>query len=118
MGAGLYDATLGRLYGHDARTAIATLTLFGGFASTACWPLLAFLASEFGWRGACLVYAAVHLVIVLPFYVFLLPREVRRPVTTGVSHGEQMSDKPARSLAPEGSEWSSRCLLRPSQSIP
>ena len=33
MGAGLYDAafgTLGRLYGHDARSAITTLTLFGG----------------------------------------------------------------------------------------
>jgi MFS family permease len=46
MGAGLYDAafaTLGRLYGQEARVAIATLTLFGGFASTACWPLSAFL---------------------------------------------------------------------------
>ncbi|TIP86949.1 MAG: MFS transporter, partial [Mesorhizobium sp.] len=34
MGAGLYDAafaTLGRLYGHGARSAITTLTLFGGF---------------------------------------------------------------------------------------
>ena len=33
MGAGLYDAafaTLGRLYGQRARTAIATLTVFGG----------------------------------------------------------------------------------------
>ena len=37
MGAGLYDAafaTLGRLYGQRAPTAIATLTLFGGLAST------------------------------------------------------------------------------------
>ena len=36
MGAGLYDAAfaaLGRLYGPDARSAITTLTLFGGFAS-------------------------------------------------------------------------------------
>src|SRR5579872_1719567 len=46
MGAGLYDAafaTLGRLYGHEARSAITTLTLFGGFASTVCWPLSALL---------------------------------------------------------------------------
>jgi len=38
MGAGLYDAafaTLGRLYGANARKAITTLTLWGGFASTA-----------------------------------------------------------------------------------
>ena len=46
MGAGLYDpafATLGRLYGQSGRSAITTLTLFGGFASTVCSPLSAFL---------------------------------------------------------------------------
>src|SRR5918999_1731734 len=64
MGAGLYDAafaTLGRLYGQRAPTAIATLTLFGGLASTACWPLSALPVSEYGWRGACLIYAGIHL---------------------------------------------------------
>ena len=78
MGAGLYDAsfaTLGRLYGQRARTAIATLTLFGGFASTACWPLSAFLVSEFGWRGTCLAYAGVHLFVLLPLYLVGLPKE-------------------------------------------
>ena len=77
MGAGLYDAafaTLGRLYGHDARAAITTLTLFGGFASTACWPLSAFMVSEVGWRGACLVYAAIQLGAALPLYLFAIPR--------------------------------------------
>ena len=52
-GAGLYDtafATLGRLYGHDARSAITSLTLFSGFASTVCWPLSAFLVSDI-WEG-------------------------------------------------------------------
>ena len=53
--------TLGRLYGRDARAAITTLTLFGGFASTACWPLSAFLVSTIGWRDACLAYAAIQL---------------------------------------------------------
>lgn len=78
MGAGLYDpafSTLGRLYGHGARHLIATLTLFGGFASTACWPLSAFLVSEFGWRGACATYAAIHLCVSLPLYLFALPKE-------------------------------------------
>jgi hypothetical protein len=78
MGAGLYDAafaTLGRLYGRSARQAITTLTLFGGFASTACWPLSAWLAMSLGWRGTCLVYAALHVIIALPLYVFgLAPR--------------------------------------------
>ena len=47
MGTGLYDAVfaaLGKLYGEEARTPITNLTLFGGFASTVCWPLSALLA--------------------------------------------------------------------------
>ena len=82
MGAGLYDpafATLGRLYGHGGRSAITTLTLFGGFASTVCWPLSAFLDAHLGWRGACLVYAGFQLAVALPAYLFALPREPQRP---------------------------------------
>jgi MFS family permease len=78
MGAGLYDpafATLGHLYGHEGRSAITTLTLFGGFASTVCWPASAFLDAHLGWRGACLVYACFQIVVALPAYLFVLPRE-------------------------------------------
>ncbi len=81
MGAGLYDAAfamLGRFFGQQARTAITTLTLFGGFASTVCWPLSAMLVSHFGWRDACLIYAGIHLAVLLPLYVFVLPREPKR----------------------------------------
>jgi MFS family permease len=77
MGAGLYDAafaTLGRLYGHDARSAITTLTLFGGLASTVCWPLSAAMVAALGWRETCLVYAAIQLVGALPLYMFAIPR--------------------------------------------
>lgn len=76
MGAGLYDAafsTLGRLYGKEARSAITTLTLWGGFASTVCWPLSAFLAAHVGWRGACGFYAALQLVLSLPLHALLVP---------------------------------------------
>lgn len=78
MGAGLYDpafSTLTRLYGDQARSAITSLTLWGGFASTVCWPLTAFLVQHVGWRGASLAYVAIMLVIVLPMYWFGLPRE-------------------------------------------
>jgi predicted MFS family arabinose efflux permease len=74
MGCGLYDAAfaaLGRLYGHGARGPITNLTLFGGFASTVCWPLSAFLANTFGWREACLVYAAMHLAVALPLQLVM-----------------------------------------------
>ena len=77
MGTGLYDAVfaaLGKIYGKDARTPITNLTLFGGFASTVCWPLSAFLAELFGWRGACLIYAALHLLVSLPLQMAVMPK--------------------------------------------
>ena len=78
MGAGLYDpafSTLGRLYGENARSAITQVTLFGGFASTVCWPLSAYLLEHVGWRGTCLAYAAIHVAVVLPLYLLGVPRE-------------------------------------------
>lgn len=69
MGTGLYDAVfaaLGRMYGSEARTPITNLTLFGGFASTVCWPLSAFMIEHVGWRAACFAYAGLHLFLVLP----------------------------------------------------
>jgi hypothetical protein len=81
MAMGLYDtafSTLGRIYGANARQAITAVTLFGGLASTACWPLSAYLTETLGWRGACLCYAAFHLVVAAPAYLLALPREAAR----------------------------------------
>jgi predicted MFS family arabinose efflux permease len=85
MAAGLYDAafsTLGRIYGSQSRTAITAVTLFGGFASTVCWPLSAFLAARFGWRGACFAYAAIQIAVALPLHLLVLPkaRETNAPI--------------------------------------
>jgi MFS family permease len=92
MGAGLYDpafSTLGRLYGEHARSAITQLTLFGGFASTVCWPLSAYFVEHFGWRGASLAYAAINIAVVLPLYLFGVPREERRlPSARTAASGE------------------------------
>jgi predicted MFS family arabinose efflux permease len=97
MGGGLYDATfstLGRLYGQQARGAITMVTLWGGFASTVCWPLSAFLVEHLGWRGACGVYAALHLGLALPLHAFLLPgAEAPLPADPGLG-----SASPAPSL--------------------
>jgi MFS family permease len=78
MGTGLYDAVfaaLGRMYGHGARGPITNLTLFGGFSSTVCWPLSARLIDLAGWRGACLVYAALHLAVSLPLQIAVVRRQ-------------------------------------------
>jgi hypothetical protein len=81
MGTGLYDAVfaaLGRMYGSEARGPITNLTLFGGFASTICWPLSAFMIDHVGWRSACFIYAALHLFIALPLQMAVLraPKKV------------------------------------------
>ena len=83
MGTGLYDAVfaaLGRIYGSAARGPITNLTLFGGFASTICWPLSAFMIDHVGWRTACLIYAALHLAVSLPLQMAV----VRRPAVHAV----------------------------------
>jgi len=77
MAGGLYDAAfsvLGAAFGRDARSAITQLTLWGGFASTVCWPLSAWLVESFGWRTACFSYAALHLLVTLPLCLRFLPR--------------------------------------------
>jgi predicted MFS family arabinose efflux permease len=84
MGAGLYDAafsTLGNIYGSNARSAITSVTLFGGFASTVCWPLSAYLVQHVGWRETCFIYAAIQIALALPIHLFALPRgrQVRAP---------------------------------------
>jgi MFS family permease len=81
MGAGLYEAafsTLGRIYGAGARGAITQLTLWGGFASTVCWPLSAWLVEAVGWRGACLAYAGLRVAVTLPLALAVIPYERRR----------------------------------------
>lgn len=77
MGLGLYDAafaTLGRIYGDTARSAITGITLIAGFASTVGWPLTAWGDATIGWRATCGAWAIAHLVIGLPLNLFALPK--------------------------------------------
>lgn len=81
MAAGLYDAafaTLARLLGAGARPAITGITLLAGFASTLGWPVSAAMEAAWGWRGACLGWAAVQLLLCLPLNL-LLPRAEPAP---------------------------------------
>jgi MFS family permease len=82
MAASLYDpafATLGRIFGSDARPAITALTLAGGFASTVSWPVTYALIGALGWRGTYLVYAALLVLIAAPLHAFVLPRSRAAP---------------------------------------
>ena len=102
MGTGLYDAVfaaLGRMYGAAARGPITNLTLFGGFASTVCWPLSAFMIDHVGWRMACLIYAGLHLVVALP-----LQMAVVRAAPAAAPEPEQGAAKPADDVPPMANE--------------
>jgi MFS family permease len=58
----------------DARRAVSTLLLLSGFSSTIFWPLTTWLAAHLGWRGTCLVFAGLHLVVCATIHGFLLGR--------------------------------------------
>lgn len=103
MGTGLYDAVfaaLGCMYGSEARGPITNLTLFGGFASTICWPLSAFMIDHVGWRSACFIYAALHLFVMLPLQVTV----VRTP-------GKIKSERNGQSASSETSRIDNETLI-------
>jgi MFS family permease len=76
MAMGLYDpafAALTRLYGRAARGPITGITLIAGFASTIGWPASAWFEHEFGWREACLIWAALNLLVAMPLNWWAIP---------------------------------------------
>lgn len=94
MGFGLYEAafaTVASLWGKQARNAITGITLFAGFSSTVGWPLSTFLIETFGWRGACLTWAALHLLIGLPMNRLLVPKVAAVPADQAPSEAASSS---------------------------
>jgi len=101
MGMGLYDAafaTLTRIYGTAARKPITGITLIAGFASTVGWPISAWLDAHYGWRVACLVWAAAHLLLALPLNL-TLPRAPALPSTPKPAESEPSEESAASTTA-------------------
>jgi hypothetical protein len=92
-----FESTLTGLYGRAARGPITGITLIAGFASTVGWPLSAFLDAQFGWREACLIWAALHIVIGLPLNRLLIPRAPPPARTSEVA--EETSPAPRGAMA-------------------
>lgn len=102
MGAGLYEAafaTLVRLQGRDARGAITGITLLAGLASTVGWPLSAWMELHVGWRGACLGWAALHLLLGLPLNASLPRTESLPPPESLEPQGMAITTPPPRHVA-------------------
>ncbi|MES2979076.1 MAG: MFS transporter [Pseudomonadota bacterium] len=117
MSAGLYEgafAALVHLYDKSARNSITGITLLAGFASTIGWPLTAWFESQWGWRGACLAWAVMHLLIALPLNLSLPRRAVDTPSNSPVPNAPEASEAtqatempPSLSAAPKGATLNS-----------
>ena len=96
MAAGLYDAAfaaLAGIFGRGARGPITGITLIAGFASTVGWPATAALEAEFGWRVACLAWAAIHVLVCLPLNL-LLPAGTANAEASPQPSDTAQSDEP------------------------
>ena len=102
IATGLYDpafATLTRLYGREARNPITGITLIAGFASTIGWPLSAFMLQRYGWREACLAWAALNLFVCLPVNLLFIPQVAPQPATLSDAAGDN-GEAPPRGAMP------------------
>jgi len=97
MAMGLYDpafAALTRLYGRGARGPITGITLIAGFASTIGWPASAWFEHAFGWREACLIWAALNLLVAMPLNWWAIPPAPPLPVPTAAKEDTAEPDAP------------------------
>lgn len=84
---------LNEVAGRQAKNAIGALMLVTGLSSSIFWPTTSFLSGHFGWRGTCLVYAAMLILVSLPLYAFGAPR--RKVVKDDGGEAAKPSDAPA-----------------------
>jgi MFS family permease len=84
---------LNEVAGRQAKNAIGALMRVTGLSSSIFWPTTSFLSGHFGWRGTCLVYAAMLILVSLPLYVFGAPR--RNSVKDEGGSAAKPSDAPA-----------------------
>lgn len=88
MALALYEtafAALSELQQMPLRRAIGLVTIVGGLASTAFWPLTAILVEHVGWRTTLMIFAALHILVLAPIYWRLLPSLPQQPQTTPVT---------------------------------
>jgi MFS family permease len=98
--------------GGNARRAVSTLLLISGFSASVFWPLTTWLAEMFGWRGACLVFAAVHLLVCAPVHALALSRE------TGLAgHETTAAGGPVETPVPAQAETLTFVLLALAMSV-
>lgn len=88
MALALYEtafAALSELRQMPLRRAIGIVTIVGGLASTAFWPLTALLVAQVGWRTTLIMFGTLHALVLAPLYWRLLPPLVQQLPTAPVA---------------------------------
>jgi hypothetical protein len=67
-------SAMAQIEGQQARRGMVIVMLFGGMAATLFWPLSLWLETLIGWRGACMTFAVLHLLICAPLHALVLAR--------------------------------------------
>jgi len=115
MAIGLYEtafATLATNFGPAARGSITGISLIAGLASTVGWPISAWLEARYGWRGACFVWAALHLTLGLALNAIFVPSGSRFAKTgTKQQAGENTRASAQSAVARGQSDWLAMALL-------
>lgn len=99
MAATLYEpafSILIRRWPDDYRRSLIAMTFLGGLASTVFIPLADLLIDRHGWRGTCVMLAALHLGLCLPIHWRMLDGEPGRSAPAGRPGG---ADDGLRGLA-------------------
>ncbi|HEY0634865.1 MAG TPA: MFS transporter [Gammaproteobacteria bacterium] len=88
MALALYEtafAALSELRQMPLRRAIGIVTIVGGMASTAFWPLTALLVEQVGWRTTLIMFGTLHALVLAPMYWRLLPSLAQQAPTAPVA---------------------------------
>ena len=96
--------------GAEARTSVSMITLWGGLASTAFWPLTALLLQHTSWRGALSIYAGLMLCVCIPVALAVMAQaRIRRtqaappppaPTPSAAIEGGRIATDPATAFIP------------------
>jgi MFS family permease len=106
MSAVLYEpifAIVGKAIEHagDRLRSIATITVFGGFASTVFLPLTGALVDRFGWRAAVGALAALLAITTVVVHRLVLSRPaVARSAMAGKQAADSRQEVPSRPVVP------------------
>jgi MFS family permease len=99
MSLTMYDAAFATLSQHAGtfyRTALTSLTLMGGLASTVFWPLSLAGLQQFGWRETMMGFALIQIALCLPLHLCLVPRTPSAAATKAAAGAPVRSAMPPR----------------------